>query len=437
MRRLIGTLPIVAVVLLAFARTSAAQGIAHSGSIVVPQSSVERVEDTGVRAHTNIVLKAIHGSLEQGRSQAFVVGAQPFTGIGYFETPASLGCVYHLVSAIVAGCNPNTVTENPTGGSRTIAIVDAYDDPGATSDLNAFSSQFGLPSVNSTTFKVVYASGSKPAEDPTGGWEGEESLDIEMAHAMAPHANIILVEAASNFDSDLFPAVTLASNLVAAGGGGEVSMGWGTSEFSAEASIDPVFKTPGVVYVAVAGDSPGTEYPSASPYVIAAGGSTLRRNPFNGNFEGHGAWQQAGGGPSLYEPRPAYQNAIKGAFPLVARGSRGIPDLSFDSDIDTGVWIYDSFSISDLPDGGVDGSNWYIFGGTSVATPAIAGIINAAGHFVASSVLELTKIYNNRLITTDYRDITLGDCGPNDGFSAVVGWDYCTGVGVPLGYFGK
>jgi kumamolisin len=380
--KLIGSLPMIAAALLAFARTTVAQDMARSGSVVIPQSSVAHPADIGVRSHTNTILKAVDGSLEQGllRSQPFAVGAPPFANFG-FETPASLGCVYHLVSTIVAGCNPNTVTENPTGGTRTIAIVDAYDDPDAMSDLNEFSAQFGLPAVNSTTFVVKYATGSKPAQDPTGGWEGEESLDIEMAHAMAPGANIILVEAASNANADLYAAVTVAGNLVSAARGGEVSMGWGTPEFSGETSDDSVFAKSGVVYVASVGDTPGTEYPSVSPNVVAAGGTTVRRNPFTGDLIGQGVWQLTGSGPSVYELRPAYQIGIKGAFPLAARTQRGVPDLSFDSDIDTGVWIYDSFPMTDLPDLGVDGSNWYIFGGTSIASPSLAAIINIGGHF--------------------------------------------------------
>jgi kumamolisin len=410
----------------------------HASSVVVPQSSIGHVEDIGVRSHTNILLETVHGSLAQGlqHSQISAAGAPPFSNLA-FETPASLGCVYNLVSKIVAGCNPNSVTENPTGGSRTIAIVDSYDDPNAMSDLNEFSSQFGLPLVNSNTFKTVYASGPRPVQDPTGGWEGEESLDIEITHAMAPGANIILVEAASNLNTDLYAAVQVAAGLVGPDGG-EVSMGWGSPEYSGETSNDStVFATPGVVYVASTGDTPGTEYPSVSPNVVAAGGSTVRRNPFTGNLIGQAVWQDAGSGPSYYESRPAYQKAVAGAFPLIARNHRGVPDLSFDSDPYTGAWIYDSIPISDFPSGGVDGSNWYIYGGTSLAVPAVTGIINVAGHFAASSTAELTRIYNHRIFPTDFHDIATGTCGAYNGFSAAVGWDYCTGVGTPVGYAGK
>ncbi len=438
MRRLVGPFLIVAVVSLAFARTSAAQDMGRGGSVVVPQSSVGHAEDIGVRSHTNIVFEAVQRPNGQALQQSANSpnGAPPFSGYG-FETPASLGCVYNLVSKPVVGCNPNVVTEDPPGGTRTIASVDAYDDPNAISDLNAFSSQFGLPLVNSNTFKTVYASGPRPAQDPTGGWEAEESLDIEMTHAMAPGANIILVEAASNLNTDLYAAVQVAAGLVGPDGG-EVSMGWGSPEYSGETSNDStVFATPGVVYVASTGDTPGTEYPSVSPNVVAAGGSTVRRNPFTGNLTGQSVWQDAGSGPSYYESRPAYQNAVESAFPLIARNHRGVPDVAFDSDPHTGAWIYDSTPNSDFPVGEFDGSNWYIYGGTSLAVPGVTGIINAAGHFAASSTAELTRIYNHRIFPTDFHDIATGNCGAYDGFSAAVGWDYCTGVGTPVGYAGK
>lgn len=435
MPRFIRSLPIVAAVMLTFAQTSLAQSILSRGSVFVPQSSIEHPEDIGVRSHTNIMIKVVNGSLEHGlMSQSLSTGAPPFPNFAV-ETPASLGCVYRLVSTIVAGCNPNTVTENPTGGSKTIAIVNAFDDPNAMNDLNTFSTQFGLPAATSSNFSVAYASGTKPGQDPTGGWEAEESLDIEWVHAMAPDAKIILVEAASESLTDLLAAVVVASDLVNAAGGGEVSMSWGFSEFSTETLTDPIFTTTGVVYIAAAGDSAGVDYPSASPNVIAAGGTTVRRNPFDGNLIGQGTWQDTGGGPSVYESRPAFQNAIKSAFPLIVRGQRGTPDLSFDSDPDTGVWIYDSIPISGAM--GVEGSNWFVFGGTSVAAQALAGIINVGGRFLSSSTLELNRIYYHGTMTNEYHDIVSGNCGPCDGFSATAGWDYCTGVGSPIGYDGK
>lgn len=418
---------------MASAQNSAAQGIMHPGSVVVPASSIQRPGDAGVRAHTDFVIKVVHGMGQTPQHQASPAGGPPFSGYGY-ETPASIACVYHLVGTRTPGCNPNQVSVNPKRGSKTIAIVDAYYYPEAEamSDLNIFSNQFGLPTVDSSNFSVVYADSTAPPPDPTGGWEAEEALDIEWAHAMAPQAKIVLVEAQSDADTDLFSAVDVAGQIVSNDGGGEVSMSWGGSEYVGETSDDYHFTAPGVVYIAAAGDGQGTSYPAVSPNVIAAGGTSLRRNPFHGNFKGHGVWQQTGGGPSFFEQRPDYQNAVKYAFPKIVRAYRGTPDLSFDSDPATGVWVYDSY-----PQAGFSGEVWYIYGGTSVAAQALAGIINAAGRFAPSTHRELQKIYNHRTITSDYHDITSGDCFFYEGLAAKSGWDYCTGVGIPIGYGGK
>ena len=130
----------------------------------------------------------------------------PFPGHNY-ETPASLACVYGLV-AKTAGCNPRTLKTNATGGSKVVAIVDAFDDPTVLSDLKKYSKQFGLPAITAANFQVVYASGSRPAYN--AGWAQEEGLDVEMAHALAPKAKVILVEAASNSFADLANAEVVA-----------------------------------------------------------------------------------------------------------------------------------------------------------------------------------------------------------------------------------
>ena len=135
---------------------------------------------------------------------------------GLRASPSSLACIYGFVT-VVTGCNPNTLTQVVTGGSGlAIAIVDAYDNPDAASDLTTFDSQFGLPAPPGG-LQVVYASGSQPAADT--GWALESSLDIEWAHAMSPASKIYLVEAASNSYSDLLTAVDKAATLVAAAGG--------------------------------------------------------------------------------------------------------------------------------------------------------------------------------------------------------------------------
>ena len=154
--------------------------------------------------------------------------------------------------------------------------MDAYDNPSALSDFNTFATQIGLPIETSSdatastnkVFQVLYASGKPPSPDPSGGWEAEESLDVQWAHAMAPNAKIILVEANSQGTRDLFAAVDAATNYIDGNGltAKEISNSWGFGEFSGEQSFDSHFTGGSAVYFASAGDSGAPAgYPSASP----------------------------------------------------------------------------------------------------------------------------------------------------------------------------
>ncbi|HTY55088.1 MAG TPA: S53 family peptidase [Candidatus Binataceae bacterium] len=410
MRRLLWSLSI-AISILSLTLTAAAQE--STGQVMVPESSIAKPGDLGVRARTNVSILVPFAKH----------GAPPFPGY-FFETPASIACVYELVSSLEFGCNPNKTTLNPSGGSRTIAVVDAYDDPTASLDLGRFSKQFGLPKAK---FSVVYANGGiRPPVDPTGGWELEESLDIEWTHAMAPKAKIILVEARSNTLGDLLQAEDVASKLVASSGGGEISNGWGGDEFPGESFFDSHFTKKGVVYVAASGDAPGVEYPASSPNVVGAGGTSIMRDPTSGAFQGETAWQLTGGGPSVFEERPTYQDVISG----IVGDVRGTPDISLDGDPNSGAWVYDSNPI-------MGEVGWFIVGGTSLSSAALAGIINSAGNFYSSTNAELTVVYDNLGNDDDYRDITTGTCGLYIAYEAVMGWDFCTGVGSAIGLNGK
>jgi len=337
----------------------------------------------------------------------------------------------------VAGCNPNVVSSNPAGGSKAIAIVDAFDDPNAYADLQHFSSQFGLVPITPSSFQVVFAptggstpgsctgTATRPPSALNTGWDVEESLDIEWAHAMAPSATLYLVEAQSNSFVNLFCAVTVASNLVAAAGGGEVSMSWGSVEFSFETLFDSVFTTPNVVYFASTGDGPGVSWPSASPNVVAVGGTSLSIDPSTGNFIGENTWQDTGGGVSQFESKPSYQG--RNIAPIVG-SHRGTPDISSDANPSTGVWVWASLR---APPGGY----WYIVGGTSLSSPTWAGIVNTAGQFAASSQAELTQLYSAP--QADFNGIKQGNCGPYMSIFANGNWDFCSGRGTPRGYSGK
>jgi kumamolisin len=382
--------------------------LADGAVLITPSSSF--VRPGAGKAHTNFHL--FHPA--QGLPTAGPANAAPPVAGNYNETPASIACIYALVTP-VTGCNPQNVFAVPSRGSGVIAIVDAFDAPNAMADLNVFSQNFGLPLVDSGSFQVVYATSTgtttstPPAYD--SGWEMEISLDIQWAHAMAPNAKIILVEAHSSNLSDMFAAVSLAGTLVTAGSGGQVSNSWGTSEFFGETNSDSTFTGSKVVYFASSGDSPGTSYPAVSPNVLAVGGTTISRNKTTGNFVSQSAWSSGGGGPSRYEKRPSNQSSIS----RNVGGARGTPDVS--AVADPGVWIYDS-----------SGGGWIVVGGTSVATPIVAGITNLRGGvFSLSSDAELTYVYGNQ---SHYTDITTGSCRTH---RATTRWDFCTGVGVPKG----
>jgi subtilase family serine protease len=420
------------------------------GTLIIPKSSQPQKPPAGHKfaAHTNVEVFIPNG-LKPGE-------LPPFTGYGY-ETPASLACHYDFVAggSATAACNPTTTTTAPTGGSQSIAIVDAYDDPSAAGDLAWFSLQFGVP-LSLSDFQVVWAnsymsscyfSGVVPV-DYTGGWEVEEALDIEWAHAMAPSAKIYLVEACSNYDTDLEQAILVATNLVQCGktemtssgvgtcpsvtGKGEISMSWGGGEWSGETSYDSYFSKTNVVYFASSGDSPGVIWPCTSPNVVCAGGTTIRRNPSTFNFIQETPWVLGGGGQSMVEKIPSYQTTYISTY---CKTYRCVPDLSFDADPYTGVYVYDTFPVEsgyyeEWPE-------WIVVGGTSLSSPALAGIVNRAGSFAASSSAELTTIYKNMATTADFTDIATGYCGWYMGFSGVKGYDFCTGVGVVNTYAGK
>jgi subtilase family serine protease len=414
----------------------------EGGQIVIPPSSQWSKADAGQRAHTHIqVFVPSRGAqAEPGTSgsgalpNAYPASPQPVAGM-FAETPASLACVYGQV-APTTGCNANILTTNASGGSRAVAVVDAYDNPTALTDLQAYSTHFGLPTPNLT---IVYATGVNPGLDPaTGtaafGWEIEAALDVDMVHAMAPGAHIYLVEAAGTTDAQLLAAEDVATTLVRNAGGGEVSNSWGGPEFSGQTSYDSHFAGANVVYFASTGDDPGVEWPSTSANVVAAGGTSLSRNlDATYSYRLDTSWILGGGGPSVYVPTPSYQKVLQNAGRIA--GFRTVPDIAFDANPYTGVWVSCSQSC-----GNAAGVWWYIVGGTSVASPALAGITNSAGSFLASSAAELTRLYSN-LGNGNINDIQYGTCGPRVSYLArlavpsdpALQYDACTGLGTPNG----
>jgi kumamolisin len=383
------------------------------GTYIIPDASISSPLDAGKVMHTNLI---------KFKPNAYNSAGLPSN----CETPASIACIYGLTPK-VPGCPINGTTALPTGGWGAIALVEAYHYGNAENDLNTFSAQFGLPPCTQANgcFTIVYASGTQPPTNPET--DDEHVLDIEWAHAMAPLAKIIMVEANSSSHDDLLAAVDVASLYVANAGGGMVSFSHSSAEYPGETNDDVHFQTPGVVYFASSGDdSAPANYPASSPYVIAAGGTSIVRDN-RGNFIGETAWSTdpsvpngGSGGPSLYEPRPSYQNSVM----KIVGMSRGTPDISFNANPKTGVCTYSSSH-----------GGWFQDGGTSVSAPALAGIINSAGYRARSSHEALTYIYTNALKNYHayWHDILQG----NNGYPALAGYDFTTGLGSPLGYGGK
>ncbi len=320
-----------------------------------------------------------------------------------------------------AGLSCNAPASNTCGSGQTIAIVDAYDDPSAESDLATFDSQFGLPACTSANGCFTKAT---PQGTPktNGNWALEISLDVQWAHAIAPGAKILLVESASNSFSSLLGAVDYAVGQ----GAHVVSMSWGSSgEFSTETSYDSHFTATGVTFTASSGDNgAGVIYPAASPYVTAVGGTNLPLDA-SGNLTGaESAWSGSGGGVSLYEARPAYQNGFNG------NGGRGVPDVSYNADPNTGVAVYDSTSYFGQ-------TGWFVIGGTSAGAPQWAGLVAIADSLRSSPLSgangALYQAASGSAYATNYRDIvsgTNGSCGAL--CTAGVGYDFVTGLGSPL-----
>ncbi len=340
--------------------------------------------------------------VRNGKIQPMGFGPGPQSGVpGY--APADIRAAYNIPGNL---------------GSNAIAIVDAFDDPTALSDFNAFSQQFGLPSEPSTNptspsnnvFQVVYQNGVEPTADP--GWAGEISLDIEWAHAMAPRAKIYLVEAQDN-SNNLYSAVQIAQGLPNVR---EVSMSWGGGEFPGENSSDSLFTGNNIVYFASSGDGgSGTIYPAVSPNVVGVGGTSLVLGS-NDSFISETAWIGSGGGPSFYEPIPTYQSVVSGTV----GASRGCPDISGPADPYEGCAVFGIYAFG----------GWAVIGGTSWASPTEAGIANARGKFSTSTNAELTRLYQEYSVAGTYvslyRDITVGNTGI---FNAGPGYDFTTGVG--------
>ncbi|MBI3631829.1 MAG: S53 family peptidase [Candidatus Vogelbacteria bacterium] len=301
------------------------------------------------------------------------------------------------------------------GGRGTIAIIDAFDSPLIEHDLGIFDKAFSL--VDCTTKNKcleVYKMSSKIKTD--SGWAGETALDVEWAHAVAPHAKILLVEALTDSGTNLLKAVDYARNrpdVVA------VSMSWGGAEFSGEDKFDAHFISKfGATFFASSGDNgAGVSWPAVSSKVVAVGGTTLVLRP-DGIVAKELAWSGSGGGVSAYITEPSYQKDYK--IPR-NKSMRGIPDVSYNADPGSGFSVY----LSNTTGRGA----WQIVGGTSAGAPQWAAI-RALGSGVSNENFYADKAKANN--KSFFRDITSGSNGDCTYFcDARSHYDYVTGLGSP------
>src|SRR4051795_3434599 len=287
----------------------------------------------------------------------------------------------------------------PAGGTgQTVAIVDAYDDKTAEADLNTYRSTYGLPACTTASgcFKKVNQNGvqgSYPTNDQ--GWGLEISLDLDMVSAACPNCHILLVEANTNTNTNLYAAEDTAARL----GANEISNSYGGSESSSDPSSNSHFNHPGVAITVSSGDSGyGVEYPAASPYVTAVGGTTLNRAS-NARGWTESAWSGSGSGCSAFEAKQSWQTDSGCTHRTVA-------DVSAVADPNTGVNVYDSNCNAIYQLLGQCFKGWGVVGGTSASSPLIASVYALAGN--ASSVNYGSFPYAH---TSSLNDVTAGNNG--------------------------
>jgi hypothetical protein len=310
--------------------------------------------------------------------------------------------------------------------AQTIAIVDAYDSPTIESDLAVYSSTYGIPACTTANgcFRKVNQNGvegSYPKKD--GGWALEIALDVEAAHGICQNCKILLVEANSNLFSDLKAAVNTAAAL----GATQISNSYGGPEFAGEAS-DTAYDHPGIAITASAGDDGyAAEYPAASPYVVAVGGTTLNLGP-SGSYGSETVWSGSGSGCSAYITARSWQTADSN-WALTGCGTkRGVSDIAADANPNTGASVYDTTKVEGQ-------SGWFTVGGTSLSAPLIAGVYALAGG--SSSDYPAADPYAHQSDSpASLHDITSGSngsCGSSTMCKGAVGYDGPTGVGTPKG----
>ncbi|MFF5143573.1 putative Ig domain-containing protein [Streptomyces sp. NPDC013157] len=429
LRRLLAfAFPALALAVSGFVAAPAAQAQAHT---VSPRATAQTTRAAqNAKALTDPARQAVHSTGKAGQKvptkHLCATAAKPGEVNCFAQRRTDIK--QQLASALAAapsGLSPTNLHSAynlpSTGGSGlTVAVVDAYNDPNAASDLATYRSTYGLSActVANGCFKQVSQTGSTtslPTND--SGWAGEEALDIDMVSAVCPNCNIILVEANSATDSDL----GTAENEAVALGAKFVSNSWGGSESSSQTSEDTsYFKHPGVAITVSAGDEDyGAEYPATSQYVTAVGGTALSTSSSTRGWT-ESVWKTSssegtGSGCSAYDAKPSWQTDT-------GCTKRMESDVSAVADPATGVAVYDTYG----------GSGWAVYGGTSASSPIIAGVYALAGT-PGSSDYPAKYPYSH---TSNLYDVTSGNngsCSTSYFCTAGTGYDGPTGWGTPNG----
>lgn len=296
-----------------------------------------------------------------------------------------------------------------------VAIVDAYDDPTAESDLAVYRSQYGLPACTTTNgcFRKVNQNGQQgnyPRKD--GGWAQEISLDLDMVSAACPNCRILLVEAKSNSFANLGTAVNTAANL----GAKAISNSYGTSSDVSDSNYGTYYNHPGVAVTASSGDNGyGVGFPASSQYTVGVGGTSLR---LTGGAWTESAWSGAGSGCSTYNSKPSWQTSATQC------SNKAVADVSAVADPNTGVAVYDSTAYQGM-------SGWMVFGGTSASSPIIASLYALGGNHGLDYPAQYT--WQNASGLNDVTSGSNGSCSTAVWCTAGSGWDGPTGLGTPNG----
>ena len=304
-----------------------------------------------------------------------------------------------------------------SSGGRTVAIVDAYNDPTAEADLATYRATYGLAACTTANgcFRKMDQRGGTSYPAKNGGWAQEISLDLDMVSATCPDCHILLVEADSASFVNLGTAVNRAAQTA---GVVAISNSYGGGD-AADTTYGSYYNHPGIAVTASTGDTgyKGGSYPASSSYVTAVGGTSLK-TASNTRGWTETVWSGAGSGCSTY-------NVALAAAATADTGcaKRAMADVSAVADPNTGVAVYDSTSYK-------GSSGWMVFGGTSASAPIIGSVYGLSGN---TSGYANAVPYSHASALFDVTSGSNGTCPTSQWCAARVGWDGPSGLGTPNG----